>query len=234
MKMKTAKITIKSFLFVILFFFNFGLSAQVPSVIQKIRIPIWAELDAYPASQEAQDLSKDQYYYPIKELKKTAPFLFSGMVYGWNFVYVPSDKTRGVEEYFEVTEISTFEPLKPMIKYVSPWEEQGKLYVWCEYERTQPQIQNYYLWSSIQNPIIHGRGYGEISDGFDGFTDAAKDALKNAVRDYYRKTIKDKPKEITGAVLIRDEPIIGIDSGHYIVKLDFYLESGRIVKYTTY
>lgn len=234
MKKKTMTKSFKIFLCLICFLLSSKIFAQVPSVIEKIRIPIWAELDAYPESEEAQDLSKGQFDYPIRQLKKTAPFLFSGMVYGWNFVYVPSDKARGVEEYFEVTEVASFEPLIPMIKYVSPWEEQGRLYVWCEYVRTQAQIQNYYLWSSIQNPVIHGRGYGNVSDGFNGFTDAAKDALKNAVREHYRKTIKDKPKEITGSVLIRNEPTIGIDAGRYTVNLDFYLESGRIIKYTTY
>ena len=90
------------------------------------------------------------------------------------------------------------------------------------------------LWASIQNPVIHGYGYGNVSDGFDGIVDAAKDALKNAVREHYRAKIKNKPKEITGSVLIRKEPLIGIDEGRYTIKLDFFLEYDTIINYNVY
>ena len=35
-------------------------------------------------------------------------FLFEGMIYGWKFVYTPSDVARGVEEYLEVVPIQEF------------------------------------------------------------------------------------------------------------------------------
>lgn len=210
------------------------LFAQTPSVIEHIRIPLWAELDAYPGSAEAQDTSAGVYDYPISRIHEVAPFLISGMVYGWNFVYTPSDKARGVEEFFEITEIQPLNPPYEKITYVSPWIQDNRLNCWCEYTRTEPQIQNYYLWSSIQNPVIHGRGYGKIEKGFDGIKDAAQDAVKEAVRDYYRAIIKNKPKEISGAVLVRNIPTIGIKSGQYIINLDFFLECGRILEYKLY
>lgn len=220
--------------FLIFLFMTTGLFAQVPSVIEKIRIPLWSEIDAYPDSEEARAAAKGEYNYPVEQVKKTAPFLLNGMVYGWNFVYVPSDKLRGVDEYFEVTEIADFEPYLSKVTYTSPWQEDNRINVWCEYSRTDAQIQNYYNWSTIEHPVIHGRGYGELSDGFDGFTNAAKDALKNAVREYYRKILKNKPKEISGSVLIKDEPLSGINSGKYVVNLDFYLECDRILRYTAF
>jgi hypothetical protein len=90
------------------------------------------------------------------------------------------------------------------------------------------------LWASIQNPTIQGIGIGKISDGFDGITAAAKDAVKKAVREYYRNVIKNKPKEITGSVLVRNQPLLGIDAGKYRIKLDFFLECGRIKYYKVF
>lgn len=208
--------------------------AQTPSVIEHIRIPLWAELDAYPGSEQAQDSEAGLYDYPISRIKEVAPFLVSGMVYGWSFTYTPSDKSRNVEEYFELTEIQPLNPPYEVITYVSPWVQDNRLNCWCEYTRTEPQIQNYYLWSSIQNPVIHGRGYGKLDKGFDGIRDAAEDAVKEAVRDYYRSVIKNKPKEITGSVLVRNIPTIGIKAGQYIINLDFFLECGRILEYKLY
>jgi hypothetical protein len=90
------------------------------------------------------------------------------------------------------------------------------------------------LWSSIQNPTIQGLGYGSVYLGFEGIKEAAKDAVKQAVREHYRTLIKNKPQEITGSVLIKKMPTMGIDAGRYMIKLDFFLEYGRIKEYTEY
>lgn len=208
--------------------------AQTPSVVKNIRIPLWAELDAYPGLEEAYDKDAEQYDFPIKRMRTIAPFVLSGMVYGWNFVYVPSDKARGVEEYFEVTEVVSSDVIKGGITYSSPWIENNNLNCWVEYTRTDSQVQNYNLWSSIQNPVIGGIGYGSIEKGFDGIEEAARDSLKSAIRNYYRKLVKNKPKEISGSVLIRNLPTLGIDAGRYVINLDFFLECGRIVEYSVY
>lgn len=231
----------KSFLFAILsLFFVLELFAQTPSVVRNIRLPLWAELDAYPGlvpagtddGEENRDWS--QFDFPIKQMHKIAPFIISGMVYGWNFVYVPYDKARGVEEYLEVTEIVSSDVIKGGIKYVSPWISENNLNCWAEYTRTDSQIQNYNLWSSIQNPVIGGIGYASVEKGFEGIEEAAREALKDAIRNYYRKTIKNKPKEINGAVLVRDFPTLGISSGRYVINLDFFLECGKIIEYSVY
>ena len=223
-------------------FFIFQLFAQTPSVIRNIRLPLWAELDAYPGlvpfdeenEGEKSIQNEGQFDYPVKQMHKIAPFIISGMVYGWNFVYVPLDKARGVEEYLEVTEIVSSDVIKGGISYLSPWISENNLNCWVEYSRTDSQVQNYNLWSSIKNPVIGGIGYASVEKGFEGIEEAAREALKDAIRSYYRKTIKNKPKEINGAVLIRSFPTLGISSGRYVINLDFFLECGKIIEYSVY
>ena len=83
-----------------------SLFAQTPSIVRHIRFPIWAEVDAYPGTQAAvDDVGAEEFSYPIARIKETVPFLIEGLVYGWRFTYVPSDKTRGVEEYFEIIRV---------------------------------------------------------------------------------------------------------------------------------
>ena len=183
---------------------------------------------------DTQNIDEEPFDYPIRSIKEVAPFLISGMVYGWNFTYVPSDKQRNVEEYLEIEEIVPSSVLISGISYSSPWMQNNRFNCWVEYTRNNSQIHNYNLWSSIKNPVIHGVGYGDLKKGFDGLKDSAYDALKNAVREYYRAVIKNKPKEITGSVLIRDIPTIGISSGRYIFNLDFFLECGTMIEYSVY
>ena len=208
--------------------------SQTPSVIRNIRLPLWAELDAYPGLELSGDENENQFAFPISQMHKIAPMIINGMVYGWNFVYVPYDKARGVEEYLEITEIVSADVIRGGITYTSPWIENNNLNCWVEYTRTDSQVQSYNLWASIQNPVIAGIGYGSVEKGFEGIEEAVRESLKAAIRNHYRKTIKNKPKEITGSVLIRKFPTLGIDSGRYVINLDFFLECGKIIEYSVY
>ena len=90
----------KLFVFLSVLFFSITIFAQTPSIVQKIRLPLWAELDAYPEIVSEKDINSEVYAYPIEQLHQIAPFILGGMIYGWEYVYTPMDKARGVEEYF--------------------------------------------------------------------------------------------------------------------------------------
>lgn len=229
--MKTKNISNKKIIAIIFFImFCSVLAAQVPSVIEQIRIPLWAEMEVMPGSDEYKEDAK-LFDYAVGHIKKVCPFFIEGMVYGWDFVYTPSDKARNVEEYFEFIPRVEYSYFDDKISYVYPMIDDNKLNCWCEYKRTADEVQNYYWWASINNPRIHGNGYGALDKGFEGVKDATVDAAKNAIREHYRGILRNKPKEITGSVFIKDVPLIGLDAGRYFVKLDFLLEYGKIVDY---
>lgn len=201
-----------------------------------IHMHLWSSLDAYPELMATEDKDSGVFDFPIKSMKETAPFLVNGMVYGWKFTYTPSDKARGVEEFFELTEIQSQDVILDQIEYQDPWisEEDNKFNVWVNFNRNEFQARNFKLWSSIKNPAISGRGYGGLEKGFDGIREASADAVKNAVREHFRNEIKNKPKEISGSVIIRGNPVIGIVSGKYCIYLDFFLECDTILKYRVF
>lgn len=225
----------KKIIFVFLFLFCiFNLNAQTPSIVQKIRFPIWAEIDAYPGLEINQDDNQTEYSYAISRIKDVVPFLLEGMIFGWEFTYTPYDKTRKVDEFFEIKPISHSDEYINQIEYSSVWVEEGRFNCWVDYARTEYQIKLYNLWAEIQNPVIQGKGYGSLEKGFEGIKEAVENSCKEAIRAHYNKILKNKPKEIKGKILIRRLPILGIDSGRYIINLDFFLEYGKIKEYKSF
>ncbi len=208
------------------------LFSQDVSQERMVRFALWASTDAYPGIETA---GKTELDLPAKKIGELAPFILAGMVYGWKFEYVPYDKARGVQEFFEFTPIQELnaEEIKS-INYTKPWIEDSVLNCWVEYRRTDNQIHSYRGWQSVLHPKIRGEGYAKISEGFDGIQKACAEALKLAVRNYERKWIKTKPKEISGIVFMREPPKIGVDAGRYKVSLDFFMETDKIIEYKTF
>ena len=237
------------------------LNSQVPLQNEQIRLLVWADLDAFPgvfedppdkiasesrsftpsaetdSPQETAD-ENHQFHilfdYAINRTKEIAPFLLGGMLDGWSFEYTPYDKARHVEEYWSFEEIQPFNPSVNTIDYHDPEPRDDRLLCWIYCERTQEQQESYRYWTSITHPHIHGQGKASVQNGFKGIKEACSNALKQAVRDYWRTLIKNKPKEIDGKVLLIREPRVHIKDGQYVVDLDFFLQTDRIISYSLY
>lgn len=215
-------------------------AAQVPSQDERVRIAVWALRDVYPALSEdkktrAAATDAGEWDYPREEVRRTAKFMVGGMAEGWTFEYTPSDKARGVEEYFDLQDTRPLdEEDKKSIDYKQVWVEGGKVWCWIEFERTQRMKQELAMWQKIDSATQGGTGYGSIALGFDGVVEATKAAVKDAVRTRCRALVKNKPRLITGRVLMRKPPRVGISSGRYKVTLDFFMETDTIQAYNVF
>ncbi|MBO4320199.1 MAG: hypothetical protein J5857_06995 [Treponema sp.] len=226
---------------------------------RKIRIQIWSEMDAFPGhfDEETEDSTTIEaekiqerlnetletenrdatiFAYAIARAREIAPFLMEGMIHGWTFDYVPYDKTRQVDEYFEFGRIRELDQsVNPVVyKEPLPRAEDGRLLCWVECERSAEQQLSFRRWKTITNPKVKGHGSAPVEKGFEGIQEACAQALKNAVREYWRTKVKNKPKEISGTALLIQEPRVYIKDGNYVVDLDFFLETDKIVSYSYY
>ena len=192
--------------------------------------------DNFVSSAEADDRMVKLFRYSISRARQITPFLMQGMLEGWTFDYVPSDKTRQVKEIFEMGQVKPYDKLLNPITYRDPipLEQEGKLLCWATCDRTPMQQLAYERWASIVHPKIQGKGRGRVEDGFEGIQNAVEEAVKEAVREYWRGQTKNKPKEIMGTVLLIQDPRIYISEGQYVADLEFFMETDKIVKYTYY
>lgn len=194
-------------------------------------------------ADEGRDSGKSKYEvdismydFAISRAKEVSPFLINGMINGWTFEYVPYDKTRQVAEFFDFGNVREFDSSVNPIAYKYPTvdNDNNRILCWAYCDRTSSQQLHYERWMSIQHPRVTGHGTGDVSKGFEGIKDACSAAVRNAVREYWRTLVKNKPKEISGKVLLIQEPRIYIKDGQYVVDLDFFLETDRIILYSLY
>jgi hypothetical protein len=242
MENSVQKIKFIFFSIILLFFGTFAFSQEKPSQENEIRIQIWAELDQFPGKFETNETPNTENYenqsdfqkqfsYSINRTKEISPFLIAGMLNGWNFEYTPSDKKRRVEEFWDFSLINEFNPQINTLEFNNIHPEDNKLISWVHCKRTNAQISYYKSWLSVIHPKIKGIGKASVELEFEGIKEACSQAAKNAVREYWRTQIKNKPKEISGKLLLIGNPRIYIKEGQYIVDLDFFLETDRIVEY---
>lgn len=197
--------------------------------------PVTAEKGAGDQKTEGRDEEFHEIFdFAIGRMKEVAPYLLEGMLNGWKFEYTPPDKARKVEEYWQMESVTPFDLTGNRIEYRNPVVKEGRLLCWIYCDRNEQQKKNYNYWTSITHPHIHGSGSGPVRDGFDGIRKACSEALKQAVREYWRTMIKNKPKEIDGTVLLIREPRVYIKDGQYVVDLDFFLQTDRIISYSYY
>ncbi len=222
------------------------LFAQVPSQKEQLRVQIWAEMDSFPGGLDDTDEQSvsvqalprvspsGMYDFAVARTKEIAPFLLSGMISGWTFDYVPYDKTRRIAESFEYEEVIPYSSKTNPITYKSPVVEDDKFLCWAYCDRTESQQMAFRRWSAIAHPKVHGIGKSSVENGFSGIKEACSQAMKNAVREYWRIYIKNKPKEIYGMLLLIGVPRVYISEGQYVADLEFFMETDKIVKYTYY
>ena len=209
-----------------------------PEDITFIRIRLWAPYDVVPSLENSAS-GQNGYNVsdPLKHasdlLKETGNFVINAMVYGWNFSITPKDNTRGVKEYVEFTPIKETSVETFDITWSNLVFEPDRITCWMEFDRDPLMMHSKAWWNSVNCPRIHGKGESQYTGKIDSIKEAFFDAAKNAVLDYAKKLEKNKPKEITGSLLLKTEtPSLRIDSGKYIADLDFFLHVDKIVRYS--
>ena len=163
-----------------------------------------------------------------------ARYIFSGMIYGFSFRYTPSDNGRRVEEVFE---------LKPL--HEIPWGDENLRLVRTTVDREFYRAELRYeledfqrgriaFWESNTIPTAAGTGVGDLFIGREGKYEAIRQGIKEAVRNYLRPRSFNKPREITGEIILTGVPYIIIDAGGYHAKVRIKLRITDVLPYSAY
>lgn len=211
------------------------LHAQARETNPLIRIQLWVPAEEEPSRHDTAREGEELYMPALRNLQNIAPFMLEGMLYGWNVTYTPSDAARRIAEYYECTPVTEVSLDDPAIEWTESEITDTTISCWLDYTRSDAQMQYRKWWNSVKIVKIQGKGSAPIALGPEGIKQSVIDAAKTAIRAYLQKAEKNKPKEMTGSILLADEsPRIYIDHGQYVADLDFFLYVDKIEKYSYY
>ncbi|MGP1521628.1 MAG: hypothetical protein ACTTIZ_09035 [Treponema sp.] len=197
-----------------------------------MRVPVWAFLEGQPGIMEGDDASP--FIPPKKALQEVSNFLLTGMSYGWEFSYTPSDARREVKEVFEIKALNELKIKKEEIDIKEVRVKYPYIYCWAEYSLSSDEIALHQSWQNLKYKTVKGIGEGLRKNETEGIKTAYTNAIKKAIREYARKTEKNKPKEIIGEVLIKNSPRLFCSSGLFKAEIELYINIKEVIPYTAF
>lgn len=194
-------------------------------------IEVWTELDPLVADGGERPVPRE---VAVERMLEEAVFILSGMVYGFRFTYVPSDPSRRIAGQFELEPHATIVRGDPRLDVLQTWVAGDWLYARISYTVDEQQKGWYRGWKSAASASASGVGTVDFIGGPAVKVDAARDAIRAAIRSHARSLEFNRPRRIDGAVLIAEGPVSGVRSGNYETRLSVLLQIDEITRYGHY
>jgi len=212
----------------LLFLLLVGTAARAQSA-DRLFIRQWIEL------QPLGRLEPDQPQKPMKaaeqELLEQGRVLFSAMIYGWTFTYIPGDLSRQVKESFVLTPVAEIPWGSARLEVRETEIVEAKLWARMSYALNDDESQRRLAWESNTVALSSGRGQAKVSEGVSARMASLKDAVRDAIRRSLDSRYINKPRQIDGEVVLWDDPITLVRSGAYSTSAKVKLLVRELVPY---
>ncbi len=170
----------------------------------------------------------------LELLLDEARFIFSGMIYGLRFVFVPSDRARDLPETFELSAVHDIPWGDPRLDVFSTHRDGTLVHAKLRYRPAEHELVRLRGWSSTAVAIANGAGSSSIHLGPESRRLAIENAVKNAVREHLRTRHFNKPREATGLIAFEGAPRIYIDRGAYHARIAVKIRVENVRAYETF
>ena len=170
----------------------------------------------------------------VRQLLEESRYVFSAMIYGFKFEYIPLDLSRGVEEEFVIEPVYTLPWGDPGLSVSSGMYKAGKYTAEIRYDLSDEQIPWVNSWDTNILPDVSAAGEGSLYEGYDGKIEAVNNSVKESLRAYLRPRIYDKPRKISGMARFAAVPYITVDEGRYRCLSKVTLRIEEILEYRVY
>ena len=175
--------------------------------------------------------------YPIpldvaeKDLLEVGRTLISGMVFGWDFSYTPSDKARRVEESFVLTPAAMVAWGTGRLHVTETEVTDARLWARISYTLDEQESRRRAAWDSTTAALSTGRGTADLQLGAAARTKALESAIRDAIRRSLDTRYVNKPREITGEVVLWTDPVMLVRSGTYTTTATVKLLVRELIPY---
>lgn len=170
----------------------------------------------------------------VRQILEEAQYIFSAIIYGFEFEYIPQDSSRNIAEEFSIKPIHTLPWGDSGLKVSAGKYENGRYVAELRYDVSEQQLPWVVSWDTNILPDVSAAGTGSLYAGFDGKKEAIENSVKESLREYLRPRIYDKPRKISGKARLAGIPYITIDEGEYRSASRVTLRIEDILQYRSY
>lgn len=162
------------------------------------------DLDPRPGG----DYEEQIYRFLLEE----ARWIFSAMIYGLDIQYTPSDLGRQVDRLY-IAELKAQIPFgDPQLLFYDTYVEDNLFHAFARYELDPNQKRRLEYWDSGVFESGSSYGYWPYFEE-NSRINAIKDGIRIALENQLKPEIFNKPQKIEAEVLLRDCPLLSVDSG---------------------
>lgn len=171
----------------------------------------------------------------LKELLEEAAFIYSGMLYGFDFTYVPGDSKRRVGESFTLTPIASIVWGDSALSVGNVRQSGEKIFVNIIYRCEERHINWLNYWNTGNLTVLGASAFSKLPERtVVGRRDAVEEAAKLAVRIYMQGKVHNKPREISGSFIFAEPPRLRYEAGLYNASVKIKLDIKEVENYSVY
>ncbi len=204
-----------------------------------LRSEFWADLEPVAGVGEEWPVGPDE---ARRRILDEASWVFGGMIWGFEFTYTPYDKTRALDERFDIAPIRTLASdtprLMPGFPSSSTTPELGvnppRLCLFVEYRPGADLVSLMESYASDPWRGAQGVGKADMNLGVKGRRAAYQDGLRTAVRSYLQGIEPNKPRLVKGRVVFDRPPTMAIIGGLYTCQVRARVMVIEMVPYKIY
>lgn len=170
----------------------------------------------------------------VLTLLEEARYVLSGMVYGFRFTYTPSDETRRVPEVFVLDAVAQIEPGDPALTVPATRLQDTRLEALFRYTLAPEQRQWRGAWSGGTVAKAGGVGTGSLFLGQSERLTALRNAVKDSIRNHLRPMVLNKPREVSGDLLLWEVGPTRAAAGTYTTRVVTRLRVRSLLPYRVF
>ena len=204
------------------------------SIVVYGEYPVRKELgeNAFPPHERAQTEPLIDYAsgsgFEDRALIEALHFL-NANVYGYSFVYKPGSRLLENEEVFNI--VLRGELKKEWVRPVADGVRNNVYRIKIELPIT-PSMQRWTAaFMSNQLRLQDAEGNSDFFTGWEGRSDAYREALRNLVLVSAQKQLSSKPLLIEGDILLKGNPTFNVGAGRHYCRIEGYVKIIQVVTY---
>ncbi|HAE21455.1 MAG TPA: hypothetical protein DCG47_03905 [Spirochaetaceae bacterium] len=185
-----------------------------------------------------------------RALLEEARWVFGAMVWGFDYVYTPSDRARSIADLFEIKPRSELAWGSSSFRVLSTRLEGTVVHALVEWNPGAGERSEYQSWRGARFTSGQGRASVKLSSeparllrAGDGGPlplyvaqrrEAMTEAAKEALRAYLRGIEYNKPREVRGSFAFADQPRLVLRAGAWVATVRILISVDEVLGYGAY